>query len=294
MSGRSISLGAALLLIIACGETPTEPGTDALGVSTSAAALRAKVDVCHRRGNGTWILINVAEAALPAHLAHGDGQPGDPVPGKEGFVFDENCEVIFVLGLGTPTIDGVFGDLEWDRAITFMFNADLPGVETGTTPATVYVLNDATNLYMALRFSRTVVDPGNSMAIEFDVDGNGFLSDGDDGVIINPTVGFRDLIRRVIATPPCNGGLCGVRDTDLGGTLDGAGAFANDGSFTLYELSHPLNSGDTQDFALAPNDVIGFRLSLRMIDGPYPDGFGDTDFPISGFQDITIVLPPTP
>ena len=60
----------------------------------AAAAPSAKVDVCHLEGNGSYHLININGNALSAHLNHGDGQPGDPVPGLDGKVFAEDCSVI--------------------------------------------------------------------------------------------------------------------------------------------------------------------------------------------------------
>lgn len=60
----------------------------------AAAAPAPKVDICHKRGNGTYHLISVNENALQAHLAHGDALPGDPVPGMDGKVFDESCNII--------------------------------------------------------------------------------------------------------------------------------------------------------------------------------------------------------
>jgi hypothetical protein len=63
-----------------------------LGAVAQASA--EKVDVCHSLGNGSYILINISANALAAHLAHGDGQPGDPVPGMEGKEFDEACNVV--------------------------------------------------------------------------------------------------------------------------------------------------------------------------------------------------------
>ena len=36
---------------------------------------QAKVDVCHRTGNGSFHEINISGNALPAHLAHGDVLP---------------------------------------------------------------------------------------------------------------------------------------------------------------------------------------------------------------------------
>ena len=85
-----------LLLVLGC----TEPTPTAVTVEETVVAGKKgqkKVDVCHVTGNGSYILITIAEPALPAHLNHGDGQPGDPVPGMEGFVFDESCEPVIAV-----------------------------------------------------------------------------------------------------------------------------------------------------------------------------------------------------
>ena len=48
--------------------------------------------VCHVQGNGTFLSVEVADAAvMPAHLGHGDGLVGDTVPGMDGYVFGEGC-----------------------------------------------------------------------------------------------------------------------------------------------------------------------------------------------------------
>lgn len=54
-----------------------------------------KVDVCHRNQD-TVVLISVAESAVAAHLAHGDGTPGSSVPDVPGAVFDEHCVPVVV------------------------------------------------------------------------------------------------------------------------------------------------------------------------------------------------------
>jgi len=58
-------------------------------------AFAQKVPDCHITGNGSFHLITISINALPAHVAHGDGQPGDPIPNMTGFVFGPNC---------TPTV----------------------------------------------------------------------------------------------------------------------------------------------------------------------------------------------
>jgi len=65
-----------------------------LFTGTSAMAQAQKVDVCHHRGNGTFIKINISANALDAHLRHGDALPGDPVPGSLDMIFGADCSLI--------------------------------------------------------------------------------------------------------------------------------------------------------------------------------------------------------
>jgi hypothetical protein len=192
-------------------------------------------------------------------------------------------------GCGTATLDGTLSRGEWRRRSSVRFDVNLPG--GGTTRARMFVMNDATNLYVALRFARAAADPGNSFGLEWDVDHSCGLSNGDDAVVANPSVPtiFDDFRTD---QPPCPAGsLCGLQDIDAGGTNDGGYAFANASGFNVYEISHPLDSGDTgRDFALHAGDSIGMTTFLRMIGtgGVFPDDFGDTTFPDAGFVDIRI------
>ena len=52
-----------------------------------------KVDICHRTGAGFYVLINISVSAEPAHIAHGDGRPGQPVPGQPSRRFTSTCGV---------------------------------------------------------------------------------------------------------------------------------------------------------------------------------------------------------
>ena len=61
-------------------------------------------------------------------------------------------------GYGTAVVDGVLSPNEWERAGHFDFQANLaPAEGGGTVPATLLVMNDSTNLYLALRVA--VADP---------------------------------------------------------------------------------------------------------------------------------------
>ncbi|HXW07130.1 MAG TPA: hypothetical protein VD833_17985 [Vicinamibacterales bacterium] len=53
-----------------------------------------KVQLCHKTGAGFFVHIEVAQSAVPAHLAHGDGRPGEEVPGTTtGQRFSATCSV---------------------------------------------------------------------------------------------------------------------------------------------------------------------------------------------------------
>jgi hypothetical protein len=66
----------------------------AIAWAPSAASARAdKVGLCHLDDDGVFHLISVSERALPAHVGHGDARPGGAVPGMDGYVFDEACNV---------------------------------------------------------------------------------------------------------------------------------------------------------------------------------------------------------
>lgn len=211
--------------------------------------------------------LNVADTFFPGNGIH-------------GHIFVRPAALPVLSGRGTAAVNGAFGLGEWDRAACIFFSVNVPG---GTTPAEFCVMNDAVNLYVALRFVRSAADPGNSFAVEFDNDNDGVAENGDDVILFNPDVGFVDDVRT--NAPPCPSGSvpaqCAPRDTDVGGTTDGAGAFSNDGTNSTYEMSHPLDSADNaNDFSLAVGDTVGFFLFLRVI------GSGgvivDTDFP--GFR----------
>ena len=52
-----------------------------------------KIQICHRTGNGSYHLIEISVNAEPAHRAHGDGKPGQAVPGSQGKTFTASCSV---------------------------------------------------------------------------------------------------------------------------------------------------------------------------------------------------------
>lgn len=68
---------------------PASPATAPLSV---AARGQVESQICHRmKGGNSFIPIWVAEPAVGAHLAHGDGRIGDRVPGQDGMKFSTTC-----------------------------------------------------------------------------------------------------------------------------------------------------------------------------------------------------------
>ena len=183
---------------------------------------------------------------------------------------------------GTATIDGQLGTAEWANSVCKLLTVNTPG--GGTTPATVCVMSDAANFYVSLVYDRGVSDPGHTLAIELDGEGNAnFLHD----TFLQTTTNFVDGFRTETLAP---------MDTEFGSTNDGAGALNRSiGTRVVYEMRHPLNSGDIRDIAKAPGQQLRFNLSLRMIaaGGTFPTGFGDTAWPgPSIFTFATVNLAP--
>ena len=58
----------------------------------------------------------------------------------------------------------------------------------------------------------------------------------------------------------------------------------NDGMYTVYELSHPLNSGDANDISVQTGDMFQFFLSLTNGNGAQ----GNTQVP--GFRQYQEVI----
>lgn len=65
----------------------------------SEARTDHKIALCHVSDDGRYRRIEVGRPAEPAHRAHGDGAPLEPVPGSETQTFDENC------GTAGPSVD---------------------------------------------------------------------------------------------------------------------------------------------------------------------------------------------
>jgi hypothetical protein len=162
-------------------------------------------------------------------------------------------------GFGTAVIDASPAPGEWDSAGRHDFMVSRSAAEGGgTVPATLYVMNDAVNLYAALRVSNASV--GSSIfRLYFDNDHSAVPGRvGDDGLDLTDG-GFRDLFVREV--PPA--GAWSV-DASYGGTTDGEGLVDDHAGFSFYELSHPLDSSDnSHDISLQVGARVGFDMLFQ-------------------------------
>lgn len=201
---------------------------------------------------------------------------------------------VSLTGFGTPVIDGVFSPGEWAAAGSLEFDVKAPDenatdfpLPSTTTPATLYTMNDHDNLYLALRVQRPYLGTS-SFAVEFDNnDSGGLREEGDDVFVLDPPNQFFDDYRTYL--PPCpSGAQCGLFDATAGGTNDGRGAGSNDGAYSVYEVSKPLNdTDDAHDFSLHPGDTVGFQVFLRLFN-QRGACCADTTYPLGNFGDIVI------
>lgn len=195
---------------------------------------------------------------------------------------------------GTAVVDGVRSPGEWDTAARVDFEIILPA--GGTTPATLYAMNDGTKLYLGVRIPGPHIGRG-GIAFEFDNDHDGVREQGDNIALVTATeAGFTegtlDGFRDHCGNP---NPACGFRDADYGGTTDMVGAATNDGTAVFYEASVLLDTADdAHDFSLKVGDTVGFTIWATFL-GPFPL-FSHTFFPghvafPMEWGDITIASP---
>lgn len=157
---------------------------------------------------------------------------------------------LVTAGVGSASIDGQMGNGEWTSATVLPFTS----VTGQVAQVTFYVMNDASNLYVAARVAPGTAGASAQFGVWFDTGDRG--NSNEDGVSIqtNP-FGFTDEYR----CGPTRG-WCFDDHSDGGGSVGAGGTF--------FEISHQLSSGDPQDFSLsAPSQSqIGFVAFVQVRD----------------------------
>jgi hypothetical protein len=164
---------------------------------------------------------------------------------------------------GTPSLDGVEAPGEWNPAARVDFQ-----LKPSLAPASFLVMNDATNLYVAFRLSGPPSPGWAGVSANFDNDGDGVNSEGDEAIVVNAWQGsFRELYDEYYTTkPPCTASAClGIEDFRTGGTTDSRAASSYAGSATFFEIAQPLNSADNaHDLNLTTGDLIAVMPTTEV------------------------------
>jgi len=172
------------------------------------------------------------------------------------------------------------------------YGAGVGPIQVESMTTTIFASNDAGNLYLAVRIVDGTADPADLLVFFFDNEHDGDIRDcgsppGEDGVGVRgvPPGEFIDLNY-------CGPTLVGSFDIISDGHAIRSTA---EGVESIYELSHPLASGDGEDFTVSTGQTVGWCL-VYINDGmdftePYPpDCFGDA----SNYGDIVVQAPPPP
>lgn len=184
---------------------------------------------------------------------------------------DNMVQVDHLGGFGSALIDGEVEQTEWAEALAFNTEVEL-GTYGEPLPTTLYFMTDSTNVYLAgvietqgLEFSR------GWFGWQFDSDHSGgnvshlddFVQFFDDIPAGLMTAGeFRDGAYHNCTLQGCGGG----EDVYFGGTHDLAVAIYGSPDTIRYEMSHPLDSGDSLDISAAPGDYLGVVVITHLTD----------------------------
>lgn len=184
-------------------------------------------------------------------------------------------------GFGTAVVDGAIAPGEWDHAGRYDFQAKRsPEEGGGTVPASFYVMNDSTNVYLALKVA--VLNFGGSVfSTVFQAPGQNPFGPGNDILVAAPT--YFDDFHFHQTSPNTWDWLADAAD---GGTLDGYSASQTHLGFIVWEVSHPLNSADDlHDMSVALPKHVTFYADFEHC----LDTCVGTFVPAAGFGQIVLV-----
>jgi hypothetical protein len=182
-----------------------------------------------------------------------------------------------------PTIDGTIdSSVEWGMADKEPFTIG------SSYNGTLYVMNDATNLYLAVKIADD--DYGTNFSTTVDIATFHFDNDHD---VAGPEIGD-DCLACISTTTYFDQFFKSPSfawDDLNSGTDDGVAASSGNGIYNYFEVSHPLNSSDDlHDFSLAIGDTIGFMMSYvdnATYVGYWPTGAGPYE-PPTNWHEIKI------
>lgn len=183
-----------------------------------------------------------------------------------------------------PNIDGLIDKREWAAADTARYET------TGGIEGVCYVMNDASNLYIAIITTDSTLSEDtegtDAVALYFDNDNDGMGPEKGDDII-----GWSGYLHEHFRDGFSLGTYSWYRDTDYDGTSDGESEAQNiNKMYNHFEIAHPLNSrDDAHDFSLRLGDTVGFALRLA-VNGLDKGWWPSSDLAV--WHDIIIASPP--
>jgi hypothetical protein len=166
-------------------------------------------------------------------------------------------------GHGTATINGVIGASEWAGADVRNVNVGMPA--GGTVPAVLRVMHDNSNIYVSIDITGTTTAA--VFQVDFDSDGSNNCSQNDDAFGVNISNFFFDTFHDVPSGCSTNA------DVNTTGTSNGSGAVVSSGGHMVFEVAHPLDSGDALDVDLQPLEVVGMLAHTFLCQGACVETF---------------------
>jgi TPR repeat protein len=207
----------------------------------------------------------------------------------------QGSEDVVAIGFGSATaIDGHKADGEWDSATKI----EVPIVQPDQSRqiATLYLMNDLTNFYVAFAFPLPNTVIGQSFGYSVAPATAGSASgEGSDFSSQNPGISqhsYYDGARSCRLST--NGGMWAVQDTRFGGHNDGSGCYGEESGLSFYEFAKPLITGDPEnDVPMRHGECYCFELDLQLVGIARPPGeYGLTTFPPRGKRMIIKVAAP--
>jgi len=176
------------------------------------------------------------------------------------------------------TIDGVVEAAEWASA------SHSPISIGWTYTGEMWMMNDANNLYVAVKIADSSLTASDMLWMSFDNNNDGSFVAGDDLLAVYGNSHFYDAFWA--PGPPA------TLDTSDGGTSDGEGASSGSGGFNYFEFSHPLDSSDNaHDFSLSAGNTVGFSLQYIEASGYWADWPSHNE---KSWAHITVASAPVP
>lgn len=256
---------------------------------------------------GGYLVLNATGFGVGVRPASGfggfDALGNDPRELETGMLtFDAIACDETIPGLVQATVDGKIDALDnYANADVHVISVNLGGNNSST--GVIYVGNDCGNLYVAFAVG---VDESTSNAVRFVFDN--VFGDGesaDDDILSLERDGSGWSFRDRYLSLDCLGSKQADCGPDDPGVPDGEGATGWNpgitlagvtGDFFVYEMVHPLKSGDaTHDMQVAFGDAIGFYTAVNLGTGTK----GNSEWPdqkgrFKTYQEYVVRGPPIP